>query len=139
MRDKIGFVTGAASGIGAEVSRQLAAAGARVAVCDLNEAAGMELARELNGEFIRCDVADYASLEAAVSRCVDSLGVPDFAHLNAGVMTVGAGESFLPIEDVSLAQYRRIMGVNLDGVFNGLKALIPHMRENGESRLALAR
>ena len=131
MDNKIGFVTGAASGIGAEVARQLTTAGAQVAICDLNEAAGSKLAEELNGKFIKCDVSDFASVESAVTRCIATLGVPDYVHLNAGVMTVGVGDTFLPIEDVSLAQYRRIMGVNLDGVFNGLKALIPHMREKG--------
>jgi NAD(P)-dependent dehydrogenase (short-subunit alcohol dehydrogenase family) len=131
MQDKIGFVTGAASGIGAEVARQLTAAGARVALCDLDEAAGSALARELGGEFIGCNVSDYASFESAVARCIETLGVPDYAHLNAGVMTVGVGDAFLPIEEVTLEQYRRIIGVNLDGVFNGLKALIPHMREKG--------
>ncbi|MGI9328099.1 MAG: SDR family oxidoreductase [Pseudomonadales bacterium] len=138
MQGKIGFVTGAASGIGAEVARQLTAAGARVALCDLNEAAGSKLAKELGGVFIGCDVSDYVSLDAAVARCIESLGVPDYAHLNAGVMTVGVGEAFLPIEDVSLEQYQRIMGVNLDGVFNGFKALIPHMRAKGGAITATA-
>lgn len=131
MQDKIGFVTGAASGIGAAVARQLTANGARVALCDLDVAAGTQLAEELGGEFIACDVSDYASVESAVERCIATLGVPDYAHLNAGVMSVGLGDAFLPIQDITLAQYRRIMGVNLDGVFNGLKALIPHMQERG--------
>lgn len=138
MKDKIALVTGAASGIGAEVARQLAAAGARVALCDVNETAGSALAAELGGEFIVCDVAEYDNFDGAIAACVNQLGIPDYAHLNAGVMTVGADEPFLAIEDVTLAQYRRIVGVNLDGVFNGLKALLPRMREKGGAITATA-
>lgn len=127
----IALVTGGATGIGAEVCRQLAAAGARVAVCDVNEADGAALAASLSGEFLFCDVTDLASVEGAVAGCCDGLGVPDYVHLNAGVMTVGRYDAYLALEDVSLAQYRRIMGVNLDGVFNGIKVVLPLMREKG--------
>jgi NAD(P)-dependent dehydrogenase (short-subunit alcohol dehydrogenase family) len=127
----IALVTGGATGIGAEVCRQLAAAGARVAICDVNEADGAPLAESLGGEFLFCDVADLASVESAVAGCCDRLGVPDYAHLNAGVMTVGRYDAYLALEDVSVEQYRRIVGVNLDGVFNGIKVLLPPMREKG--------
>ena len=70
----IALVTGGATGIGAEVCRQLAAAGARVAICDVNEAAGAPLAESLGGEFLLCDVADLASVEGAVAGCRDRLG-----------------------------------------------------------------
>ena len=131
MQNKIALVTGAASGIGAEVARQLSAAGAAVALCDLNEAAGAALADELGGEFIACDVSRFEAVEGAVAECVKRLGTPDYAHLNAGIMTVPTGDAFVAIEEVSLAQYRRILGVNLDGVFHGVKALLPLMRERG--------
>lgn len=127
----IALVTGGATGIGAEVCRQLAAGGARVVICDVNEVDGAPLAKSLGGEFLFCDVADLASVDGAVASCCDRLGVPDYAHLNAGVMTVGRYDPYLALEDVSVAQYRRILGVNLDGVFNGIKVLLPRMRENG--------
>ena len=57
--------------------------------------------------------------------------MPDYAHLNAGVMSVGANDPFLPLEQLPLANYRRIVGVNLDGVVFGLQALLPHMRDRG--------
>ncbi len=138
MQDKIAIVTGAASGIGAEVARQLAAQGVRVALFDVVEEAGRVVAAEVGGEFVRCDVSNYDSFEGAVSVCVERLGVPDYAHLNAGVMTVGAEEAFLPLEEVTLDQYRRIIGVNLDGVFNGMKALLPRMRDKGGAITATA-
>ena len=131
MKGKIALVTGAATGIGAAVCRALAAKGAKVAVCDINADAGVALAEEIGGEFIGCDVTSFERLEAAVARCVKSLGTPDYAHLNAGIMTVPTGDDFLAIEDVTPAQYRKIVGVNLDGMYHGLKALLPHMRDSG--------
>lgn len=131
MTSKIGLVTGAATGIGAAVTRQLAEAGVRVAICDINDGQGEDLAREVSGKFIRCDVRSFEAMRAAVDECVQRLGVPDYAHLNAGVMTVPADQPFLGIEEVSIEQYRSIVSVNMDGVFFGLKALLPRMREKG--------
>ncbi len=131
MKGKVALVTGAAQGIGAEVCRQLAAAGARVVVMDINATNGEALAREVNGLFVSCDVADPASVQQAVQTCVDRVGTPDFAHLNAGVMSVGANDAFLSIEQLPIENYRRIVGVNLDGVVFGLQALLPLMRERG--------
>jgi len=131
VQDKVVFVTGAATGIGAQVSRAFAAQGAKVAVCDINAEAGIALAEEIGGEFIGCDVTDFDRVEAAVARCTKSLGVPTYAHLNAGIMTVPTNDPFLAIEDVSSAQYRKIVGVNLDGMFHGVKALLPQMRGGG--------
>ncbi|MDH3640486.1 MAG: SDR family oxidoreductase [Gammaproteobacteria bacterium] len=131
MKNKIVLVTGAASGIGAEVARQSSAAGARVAICDVNEAAGSLLADELRAEYITCDVASLASMAKAVDECANRLGQPDFVHLNAGVMTVPPADPFIALEEVSEDQYQRIVGVNLAGVFHGLKATLPRMRETG--------
>jgi len=128
---KVALVTGAASGIGAAVARQLAEQGARVVLLDTNAEAGSALAAAIGGVFIRCDVSDRAAWSAAVDTCIARAGVPDYAHLNAGVMSVAAGEGFLPIEALPLDNYRRIVGVNLDGVVFGLQALIPLMRERG--------
>lgn len=129
--DKAALITGAATGIGAATARQLAQLGYRVAVCDVNEAAGTALAEEIGGRFIQCDVTDFDSVCAAAEVCCSTIGVPQFVHLNAGIMTVPTGDAFLAIEDVSLEQYRRIIGVNLDGVFFGIKSLLPRMRKQG--------
>ncbi len=131
MTDKIGLVTGAATGIGAAVSRQLSDAGVRVAVCDINHEQGQQFAKEISGKFILCDVRRCEAVEAAVNECAESMGVPDYAHLNAGVMTVPADHRYLGVEEVSIEQYRRIVGINMDGVFFGLKTLLPRMRAKG--------
>lgn len=128
---KIALVTGAATGIGAAVCRVLAARGVSVAVCDVNDADGQALAQEIGGRFLHCDVSSLDSVRQAVEKCRSLLGVPDYAHLNAGIMTVPTGDPYVALEDVTQAQYRRILGVNLDGVFHGLKTLLPLMRGTG--------
>ena len=131
MTNKIALVTGASTGIGAAVCRELAARDIRVAICDINEAEGTRLAKELGGEFIRCDVTSLQSVRDAAQTCIDRLGVPDYVHLNAGIMTVPTGDPFLAIEDVTEAQYQKIVGVNLTGVFHGMKTVLPLMRKKG--------
>ena len=113
MSEKIALVTGAATGIGAAVCTALAKQGIRVAVCDINKADGEALAEEIGGEFIACDVTSLASVQGA------------------GIMTVPTGEPFLAIEDVTEAQYQKIVGVNLNGVYHGMKSVLPLMRHKG--------
>ena len=128
---RIALITGAATGIGAATAKRLAAAGCHVAVCDVNDSAGQALANEIDGTFLHCDVTDEHSVAGAIEAVQSQLGIPTYAHLNAGIMTVPTGDPFLAIEDVSTEQYRRIMGVNLDGVFFGIRALLPMMK-NGD-------
>jgi len=125
------LVTGGATGIGAAVATLGAEKGYKVAICDVNENIGSTLANQLGGRFIHCDVTDLSSVSAAVAQCERELGVPKYVHLNAGIMTVPTGDAYLAIEDVSQAQYRKIVGVNLDGVYHGAKTLIPKMRARG--------
>src|SRR3979409_1177521 len=66
LKDQAAIVTGGASGLGAATARRLAAAGARVAVCDLNAKLAESLAAEIKGVAVVCDVADAASAEAAI-------------------------------------------------------------------------
>ncbi len=131
MSDPVALVTGAASGIGRAVARQLAAQGCRVAVCDIDAKAGEALAAEIGGSFFACDVRHLESVQAAFDGCVQALGTPTYVHLNAGIMTVPTNDPMLAIEDVSESQYRRIVGVNLDGVYHGLKVALPLMRAAG--------
>ncbi len=127
MKDRVVLVTGAASGIGAAVSRALAAAGARLALLDVAVDRGMALAAEVGGTFVRCDVADRAAWFAAVAECVERVGVPDDAHLNAGVMSVAADAPFAAIETLPQDRIQRVIDINLGGVVYGLQALLPHM------------
>lgn len=131
MKDEIALITGGATGIGAATAQALAARDMRVVVCDINVSAGQRLADEIEGLFIECDVSDFNSVRDAVSACEQTFGTPTYGLLNAGIMTVPAGGDFLPIEAVSLEQFHRITGVNFNGVFHGMKALLPKLKAVG--------
>ena len=134
MVSELVLVVGGSTGIGAEVVRQMSATGIRTAICDINEADGSLLAEEVGGMYFHGDVTDDDSLGGAIARCVDALGIPDYAVLNSGVMTAAPDADFLPLDEVPLAAYRRVMAVNLDGVFHGLRHLIPLMRDGANAR-----
>src|SRR6185437_16453162 len=74
LRGQAAIVTGGASGLGAATARALAAAGARVAVIDINEKVAGEIAKELGGVAVACDVADAVSGEAAVKHAAEAHG-----------------------------------------------------------------
>ena len=127
------LVTGGASGIGAAAARQLAGRGAQVVVADIDER-GAEVAAGIGGLFVRCDVRDPADSAAAVSAAVAAFGGLDVAFLNAGVSTIGVGLGS-PAWDP--AAYRRAFAVNVDGVFFGVHAALPALRDRGRGALVL--
>jgi NAD(P)-dependent dehydrogenase (short-subunit alcohol dehydrogenase family) len=124
-------VTGAASGVGLALVRELNARGARVIGADLAGDARAKRVGEAGGEFFACDVTserDWKRLAAAARERFVAL---DFAALNAGVMTRPPSA---PIDDDPLALaggggYRRLFAVNVDGVALGLAALAPVMAQ----------
>jgi len=125
---KIAIVTGAASGIGAASARRLARDGAYVIVTDVAEAAGQEVAAEVGGTFARLDVGDPDAWAAFVADVQREHGGIDLAHLNAGL---ALGAYPLRIDTMSDADYRKIMSVNVDGVFFGIRAVVPVMADGG--------
>lgn len=128
--DKVAIVFGGAVGIGAETVRKLASAGAKVSICDINQKDGEHLASEVGGIFSFCDVSKDESVSNAIRDCVERLGTPTFAHLNSGVMTAPSDAPFQPMHQTSPEDYRRVMSINVDGVFYGLRHLIPIMSKS---------
>lgn len=118
----VALVTGAASGIGRAAAHRLADAGATVVVADLDAEAGRQAAEAIGGRSLALDVSDPQSW----TRALDALDALDVVLLNAGVTT---GKSDLG--EVSLEEYRWIVGVNLDGVVLGLRAVLPLLRARG--------
>jgi NAD(P)-dependent dehydrogenase (short-subunit alcohol dehydrogenase family) len=123
---KVAFVTGAASGIGKATAERLAGEGATVVVADLNADAGEGVAADLGGRFVRLDVSDPAAWSSVVSDVLKETGAPVLVHLNAGL---GTGEA--NVANLTDAQYRAIMGANVDGVVFGTRALAPLMASAG--------
>ena len=122
----VALITGGASGFGAEVARQLARRGEAVIVCDIDETGGEQVAEQVGGHFLRCDVSSYDEVCATTEAAERIHGGLDRVFLNAGVSTgCGVGDDF------DVATYRRAMGINLDGVVFGVHAAIPALRRRG--------
>jgi NAD(P)-dependent dehydrogenase (short-subunit alcohol dehydrogenase family) len=113
------IVTGGASGLGAACARALAAAGATVAIIDVNEKAAAEVADSIKGIAIACDVADSASGEAAVKKAAAAHGP---ARILVNCAGVGPAKRIVGREGpMPLADYERVIRVNLIGTFNMLR------------------
>ena len=126
LEDKVAIVTGGAGGLGAATCRALRAQGARVLVADVDEEGGRAVAAEVEGEFVRTDVSLLDDNRAMVRFAQERLGGVDLVHLNAGVASmIGVGDEF------DLERYRRVMGINLDGVVFGTVAALPALRARG--------
>lgn len=113
------IVTGAGSGMGAETARYLAAAGAKVALLDMNREGAEAVAKEIGGLAIECDVSDAAGVESAVAQARDAHGPARVCVSCAGVATAGrivGRDGPLPLEEFS-----RVININLIGTFNVMR------------------
>lgn len=124
---KIGIVTGGASGIGEAFARRIHGEGASVMIADLDAAKGEALAAELGAgaAFRSTDVSDAAAVGDLVDACAAQFGGLDVLFNNAGVGCFGL------TPDLSIEEWHRVIAVNLDAVFYGCRAAIPHMRKRG--------
>jgi NAD(P)-dependent dehydrogenase (short-subunit alcohol dehydrogenase family) len=122
-------VTGGGSGIGAETCRRMAAEGAQVAVLDLNAETADAVAKEIDGRSYAVDVTDFDALSAAMRDAAEQMGGMSLLYNNAG------GSTLSPIHDYDVAEWRRIVDLNLTGVFHGFKAGAPLILENGHGAI----
>jgi NAD(P)-dependent dehydrogenase (short-subunit alcohol dehydrogenase family) len=123
---KVAVVTGGGSGIGLATAARLAEGGASVAVVDLDGDAAQRVAQQLGGLALEADVGRSATWPGIIDAVTARFGGIDLAHLNAGV---APGET--DITRVTDDSYRRTLGVNVDGVFFGVRALVPAMASRG--------
>lgn len=123
---RVALVTGGGSGIGAAVSRRLAAEGCRVVVVDVDGDGAKAVAEDIDGRALVFDVGDRDAWGPAVAGVVEQEGGLDLAHLNAGVAT---GEA--DITKLTDEQYQRILDANLHGVVYGTRAVAQAMASRG--------
>lgn len=122
---QVAIVTGGGNGLGRASAQRLAVEGASVVVVDIDAAAASKVADELPTPSlaVRADVAVEADVDAYLAAAVRRFGRVDLHHLNAGIF--GA---FEPLPDSSVAVFDRVMGVNVRGVFLGLRAAFRQFR-----------
>ncbi|MCK1999093.1 SDR family oxidoreductase [Psychrobacillus psychrodurans] len=130
LKDKVAVVTGGASGIGLATAKAFLAKGAKVVIGDYNEDSGKAVEQQLketfeNVLFVRTDVADEQSVENLVKTAVDKFGQLDIIFNNAGI---GIQK---PTHELTDDEYKRVIAVNQDGVFYGIKYALREMLKTG--------
>ena len=124
-KDRVAFVTGGGSGIGAASARLFAREGARVVLVDLDGNAAERVAAETGGVGVAADVSDRAAVEAAIGRAVEAHGRIDILFNNAGI------GSFGKTPDLAPEAWERVIAIDLHAVFYACRAAIPHMPKPG--------
>jgi NAD(P)-dependent dehydrogenase (short-subunit alcohol dehydrogenase family) len=128
---KVAVVTGGCSGIGLATVRRFAEEGAKVVVADQSDDAGEQLAAEVGGTFVHCDVADKADVDHLFRTAFETYGRIDIAFNNAGI-SPPEDDSIL---DTELDAWRKVQEVNLTSVYLCCKAALPYMLEQGKGSI----
>ena len=127
MQGKTAIVTGAASGMGKAIAKLFVEQGANVVLADLNKEAAQAVVQELpagKAHAVQTDVSDDESAAAMVAETVSVYGTVDVL-----VNCAGVPQAFTPIEELSLAQWDKIMNVNTKSIFLTTKHVVPHMKK----------
>lgn len=135
LTEKVALVTGAGSGIGREAALLYAKNGAHVIVSDMNEAGGLETVDKIkavggDARFIKADVSSPEENERLVAKTLEAYKVLDIACNNAGI----GGESN-PVGDMSIEGWKKVIDINLNGVFYGMHYQIPAMLTQGKGAI----
>ena len=123
LNDKIAIVTGGASGLGAGIAQRFVEEGARTIITDIN-AEGEAVAKQLGSEFLTQDVSTERSWIDTIDEVISRFGRLDVLVNNAGIF------SSSPVDETKLEDWRRVMDVNLTGVFLGCKHAVRAMKKN---------
>lgn len=134
VENKVVFITGAASGIGYEISADFAKAGAKIVLTDINEDAVKEAAQTLKNQGfqaigIKVDVTDETELSAAIDQAVEEFGSLDVLINNAGMQFVS------PIEEFPTEKFELLVKIMLVAPFVATKHVFPIMKKQGKGRI----
>jgi 3-oxoacyl-[acyl-carrier protein] reductase len=129
-KGRIAAITGGARGIGLAVAERIAASGGRPAIWDVDLAEAEKVAARLGGFAARVDVADYASIEAALAGTKAALGPLDILVANAGITGPNA-----PVDAYPIDAWRQVIEIDLTGVFLSCRAVVPGMRARNYGRI----
>ena len=134
LENQVAVVTGAASGIGREIANTFAAAGARIAILDLDAAGADRAALEINragGRAIAMavDVTSEAQVDAAMAGVLEAFGTLDVLVSNAGIQIVA------PLEEFAFADWKRLLAIHLDGAFLTTRAALRQMYKQGRGSI----
>ena len=126
---QVAFITGGASGIGLGIARAFGAAGARIAIADIEQAAldraqAQLAAAGIEAIAVRLDVTDRGAFLAARDHVISVFGAVHLLFNNAGVNVAG------PIDQVSYADWDWVLSVNLGGVINGVMTFVPELKRH---------
>ena len=129
LNGKTGLVTGATSGLGCAIAREMAADGAQLMLTGRNQAAGAALAKELGARFVEGDIADPGFPDRLIAETVSALGRLDILINNAGINHRGS------ILDTSDADWTRVMDVNVTALMRCSRAALRHMVAAGKGSI----
>lgn len=126
LSEKVAVITGGAKGIGKETAKKFLQEGAKVVICDLDEAAGLAALEDLGKErvsFFKVDVTNTAQIKELVKSTIDIYGRIDILINNAGITSDGF------LTKMNDEAWEKVISVNLTGVYKCTKAVVPFMLE----------
>ena len=129
LQNRVAIVTGAGQGIGRAIAEKLSAEGASVVVADINPDTATKTAADIGGTAYTVDVSSQEQVAGLVAAVISSHGKVDVLVNDAAIVP------FVPWDELDFAEWRRVMSVNLDGVYLTSRAVYPHMRQAGYGRI----
>lgn len=129
LQGKVALVIGAARGIGEGIAARFVEEGAKVVIADTEVEAGRETAQRLGGLFVDTDISRLDHAERAVATAIEGFGSLDILVQNAGIYP------WTLIENISPAEWDKVLAVNLKGTFLAARAALPHMKARRAGRM----